>query len=399
MPAFHYKAVNTQGKTVSGVTEADTLKQARQRLRTQGLLTERIEEIKEKTSRFSRQKISHEALILFTRQLATLLDASVPLAEALYSVMQQAEKNSVREVLAALHAKVTEGYTFAKSLAQFPQLFSTLYCSTVQTGEASGQLSQVLLELADYLETQDALRQRLQQALIYPLLMLVVSFAIVFFLLAYVVPQLMVLFEEQNTTLPLVTRILLNISAGLEQFGLWLLASVALLIVFVRRMYQKENIRIKIDVFLLKIPAIGRWICLLETARFSRTLAILLSAGVPMLDALKTSAQIVNNRMIRMALIQVEETVRQGNALSQALQSATFFPPLSLQLIKSGESAGRLNAMLQRVAQLQSQMVERVVQQAVKIFEPLLTVVMGAVVLFIVLAVLLPIFGLSSGAV
>lgn len=410
MAAYNYTALDSKGVQLEGVLEADSLRLARQQLRDQGYIPIEVsifaETAKNKTAAtsmsffaFGGLRLTVKQLSLVTRQLATLLAAGIPLEEVLLGVGEQAEKPKIKSILLAVRSKVLEGNSLATGMADFPLAFPALYRATIAAGEQTGRLDTVLLRLADYTERQQEMRQKVQQALIYPTLMTSVSVIIVIFLMIFVVPKMVAVFSTNSQTLPLATRVLLVISHSMKYIGpLFLVLAPVFLIGSMRVLKKNANMRRRFHLFLLKIPLFGKTIKAINTARFSRTFGILLAAGVPVLEAMTISADLVTNLPIHEALKMAILRVREGVAIHQTLKLSTYFPSMSLHLIASGEATGQLEAMLERAANNQENEVERLIDTLLKLFEPILILGMGSVVLFIVMAVLLPVFSLNQFA-
>jgi general secretion pathway protein F len=296
-----------------------------------------------------------------------------------------------------VRSKVLEGHALASALRDFPQAFSNLYCATVSAGEKSGHLDIVLQRLADYTEQQYEMRQKIMHALIYPVIMVFVAIGIVGFLLQFVVPKMISVYSNTGQALPGMTQILIAISNGISRYGLYIL--IAIIAGFVLFRYQmKKNIAFKEKMHrvFLRIPVIGNAIKVVNTARFSRTFAILSSAGVPVLEAMTISSALITNLPIRKAVQEAANRVREGANIYLALKQTTYFPPMSIHLIASGESSGQLENMLERAANNQEGDITRLIETSLALFEPAIILLMGAIVLFIVLAVLLPIFQLDQ---
>jgi general secretion pathway protein F len=401
MPAYQYSALSPEGKTQRGVIEADSDKQLRTKLREQGLTPLQVTLITSNkktlgTSLYRRKRISINDLALLTQQLATLLAAGLPVTESLKGVAEQSEKSLIKSILMSVRSRVLEGHSLANALSNFPQAFSELYCATIAAAEQTGHLDVVLKRLAEYLERQQHIRHKVQQALVYPSLMSFVAIGIVGFLLAYVVPRIISVFSNTGQALPNTTLLLLAISHFIGHFGLATLLILALLLYGGQRLLKKEEYRRRWHFFLLKIPLIGYNIRTLSTARFARTFGILFAAGVPILDAMRASAKLITNLPIREAITDATARVREGMALHRALKQTNYFSAMTIHLIASGEASGRLEEMLERAANSQDQSVTRLIETGLTLFEPLIILFMGAIVLFIVLAILLPIFNLDQ---
>ncbi|SRR5579883_149071 len=403
MAGFHYTAIDLKGVRQKGTIEADNAKHARQLLRAKNWMPLEITSANTKKVTAgkvsSRQSMSSKELALMTRQLATLLAAGLPVEEVLAAVAEQTEKPRTKGLILSVRARVLEGHALASAMRDFPYAFSELYCSTVAAGEKSGHLDVVLDRLADYTEKQYQMRQKIQNALIYPAIMVLVSIGIVGFLLEYVVPKMISVYSNIGQTLPGMTQLLIDISAGVKMFGLYALLAI-IVIVFLFRRAMKKNIgfRTSVHAFFLRIPIIGNATKTINTARFSRTFAILSSAGVPVLEAMSISSALITNLPIRDAVQEAANRVREGANINLALKQTGYFQPMSIHLIASGEASGQLENMLERVANNQEADISRLIDTSLSLFEPAIILLMGAIVLFIVLAILLPIFQLDQFA-
>lgn len=407
MPAYHYVAVNQSGREQKGVIEAETEKQARQVLRDKALIPLNIRPTQHKKevsapfwSNWTRARgLSSKELALITRQFATLLSAGLPIEEALQAVGEQTEKPHVKGLILSVRGKVLEGHSLATALREYPEAFSNLYCSTIAAGEKSGYLDKVLLRLAEYTEQQWHLRQKLKTALIYPSMIVLVAFGIVGFLLEYVVPKMVAVYSHLNQALPALTEILIATSNVVRSAGLYIILIVIVgFIVWRRALKKSDALRERYHRFLLRLPLIGYAIKTADTARFARTLSILTAAGVPVLDAMQISAPLMTTLPIRKAVEEAVFRVREGAAIHLALKQTQFFSPMAIHMIASGEASGQLEDMLQRVALNQEDEILRLIEVGLALFEPAIILLMGIVVLFIVLAVLLPIFNLNQFA-
>jgi len=402
MSAFEYTALDSVGRNKKGVLEADTPRQVRQKLRDQGLAPLTVVELQQRESRSSNQfsifqrGISVVELALITRQLATLVKAAFPIEEALRTVSQQTTKPYIESMLLAVRARVKEGHTLADALADFPHVFPELYRMTVTAGEHSGFLDVVLERLADYTENRQALRQKTQLALIYPILLTVVAVLVVIALLTFVVPQVIQVFDSIEQELPILTQILIAVSDFLRDNALLLIGGLLGIVIFFATMLKRPGPKKFFHKLLLKLPIIGNLVRGTNTARFTRTFSILAGSGVPALEAMKISAKVLTSIPMRVAVEKAASRVREGAGIYKSLDHANCFPPMTLHLIASGEASGNLDVMLERASSAQEREVETMVATFVALFEPLLIVVMGAVVLAIVLAILLPIFNLNQ---
>ncbi len=403
MAAFHYIALNTSGNKQKGVIEAESAKHARQILRERNLIPVDVKPTHERGTKKSlsftarRKSITAKELALVTRQIATLLSAGLPVEEVLTGVAEQTERSHTKGMILSVRSKVLEGHTLAHALREFPYAFSNLYCSTVAAGEKSGHLDVVLQRLADYTEQQHAMRQKIIHALIYPGIMICVAIGIVGFLLEYVVPKMISVYSNIGQKLPDMTLLLLGISNGIKSYGLYILLGLIILIVLFRYKIKRDiSFQEKVHGWVLRIPVIGNAVKVVNTARFSRTFAILSSAGVSVLEAMTISSALITNLPIRHAVEEAVGRVREGANINLALKQTRYFPPMSIHLIASGESSGQLEAMLERAANNQENDITQLIETSLALFEPAIILLMGAIVLFIVLAVLLPIFQLDQ---
>ena len=405
MGAFEYTAVDRGGRQHKGVLEGDTARQVRQLLRDRGLLPTHVNEVMERQRRAGstptarlglRRGISAGELALVTRQLATLLRSGMPLEETLLAVGQQAEKPRLKSILLGVRSRVMEGHTLASGLGEFPQAFPEIYRATVAAGEQSGHLDPVLERLADYTEGRQQLRQRVSHALIYPVILVTLAIFIVSALLIYVVPKVVGVFENTGQELPGLTQALIASSDFLRDYGFVLLGLIGLGLFVFSRMLRRLDFRRRWDRFLLRLPLIGKLTRGVNTARFTRTLSILAGSGVPVLDALRISGDVVGNVPMREAIEETAVRVREGAPLGRSLGSSRLFPPMTMHLISSGEASGELENMLERAADNQEREVDSLVGAMLSILEPALILFMGVIVLAIVLAILLPIFQLNQ---
>jgi len=401
MPAFEYQALDNAGRTRKGVLQGDTPKAVRQNLRDQGLVPLEVSEVHEQAPRREFKEIfgrgiSAGDLSILTRQWATLVRAGLPLDEALSALAEQSGDARARRMLVAVRSRLMEGRTLADSLGEFPESFPELYRSAVAAGEQSGKLDRVLERLAGFLEERRELGQKVIAALIYPALLSLVAFAIVSGLLGYVVPQVVGVFEQLQQQLPWPTRVLLALSAFVRIAGPWLLLALIGSAVAFRAALLRPEFRTRWHALLMGIPLIGALLRAQDTARFARTLSIATAASVPLLEALRLGAATLTLLPLREAVVAAIARVREGGTLSRALSESGRFPPLLTRLVGSGEKSGELEPMLDHAAELQEKQVAGSLNAFVAVLEPMLIVAMGALVLFMVLAILLPIFEMNQ---
>jgi general secretion pathway protein F len=401
MGAYQYVAVDPGGKEHRGVLEGDTPRHVRQLLRERQLLPVEVAEVEARERKAQRhfslfRGISGLDLALLTRQLATLVKAGLPLDEALQAVSEHTEKPRLKSIVLGVRAKVVEGHTLASGLDEFPHAFPPVYRATVMAGEQAGQLDSVLERLADYTESRHGLRQKVVQAMVYPILLTVIATLIITVMLIFVVPKVVGVFETTGQQLPLMTRALIAISEFTQNWWFLVLAGIAGAIFLARRLLKQDHIRRRVHLWLLRAPIFGRVARGLNTARFTRTLSILTASGVPALEALRISATVVANLPMRAAVEEAAVRVREGGAIGRSLSQSKLFPAMSIHLISSGEASGELDAMLERAANHQESEMDSLLATMLSVLEPLLIVIMGLVVLAIVMAILLPIFEINQ---
>ncbi len=400
MPAFEFIALDKIGRTQKGILEGDTEKHIRQQLREKSLTPLSINSIAGlSTIKYRRPNVYSVGatdLALLTRQLATLSRSGLDLAEALKAIAEQADKPKLKALMTAVRAKVVEGHSLAEGLNDFPRVFSEMYRATVAAGEQSGHLDVVLERLADYTENRQHMRQKTLLVLFYPLLLTSVAILVVVGLLTYVVPQVVQVFTNTHQTLPWLTSALISVSGFLQAW--WPIILLVIIIIFFSLYYalRFEKNLVLLHHFLLYLPIISRLTRGMNVARFTRTLSILSTSGVPMLEALHITQQVIINRPMRQAVKVATQRVKEGSTLHYALAQSRLFPPMTVHLIASGEASGNLSDMLERAAVTQERELETLTGVLLGLFEPILILTMGAVVLIIVLAILLPIFELNQ---
>ncbi len=403
MPAFSYESVDALGTTKKGVVNADSARAARADLRAQGLVPISVNAIAtqldaaglSKRSAFG-DHLSTVELALFTRQLASLLEASLPLEQAFSALLEQAERTYVRDLIASIRSEVMAGASLSDALARYPRDFSDIYRALVASGEHIGKLARVLSRLADYIERRNMLVQKIKLAFTYPAIVTVVAFAIVIFLLTYVVPQIVSVFANTKQKLPFLTTLMLSVSDFVRNYGLYVLLIVVALGFTWRRALKDPATKMRWHTWLLTAPLYGRFERSLNTARFASTLAITMGSGVPILRALQTSRDTLTNVAMRAQVEEAANSVREGVGLARALSAHKYFPPMLIHMIRAGEVTGELPAMLERAANAQEQDLERRAMTIAGLLEPALILAMGVVVLLIVLAVLMPIIEINQ---
>ncbi|MDT8281738.1 MAG: type II secretion system inner membrane protein GspF [Gammaproteobacteria bacterium] len=410
MAAFEYIALDANGKERKGIVEGDTARQVRQLLRDKDLMpleiTESSQKARSKQSsgksnspvmpKFLQRGISSTELALLTRQLATLIQAALPLDETLSAVANQTEKPRIKSMLYAIRSRVLEGHSLATGLADYPRVFPELYRATVDAGEQSGHLDTVLERLADYTESRQEIQGKVRQALIYPAFLSLFAIAIVVFMMTSIVPQVVSVFEDTGQELPGLTLTLIAMSDFVVDYGMFLLILLIAAFAGFQVLLTRPAFVMKYHLFLFRLPIIRRLVRGLNAALFTRTFSILTDSGVTILEAMKISAKVVANLPMREAILEATDRVREGSGIKNALDSSKLFPPMTLQLIGSGENSGKLEDMLERAAvQLEREQVT-LIAYIVGILEPVIILAMGLMVLMIVLGILLPIFDLNS---
>lgn len=400
MPSFHYSAYGPGGGEVSGFVDADSQRDARERLKKEGLLPRTIVAAEEAATGGTlgslRRRVSLAELCLMTRRLATLLGSAVPVYEAVATLYAQERPGELKNILGRVRERLAEGLGLAKALAAEPRVFSDSYVSMVAAGEASGALDIILEKLAGFMEDQDAVRSKVVTSLAYPILMVVVGTGVMMFLLGFVVPKIVTIFEQSKAALPLITVVLIKVSR-LVQNGWWALALLAAALVLAyRRLARGEAFRRRQDRLLLRLPLAGALWQRLILSRFAKVLGLLLVSGVPVIRALDITSAAVVNREYRACLARVKEELIEGGSLSASLGKSPLFPPLLVHMIAVGEKSGELERMLAKAGEAFEREFDATVTRSMALLEPLLVLAMGVCVGLVVIAVLLPIFELNQ---
>jgi len=401
MPAFEYIALNPKGQEESGILDADNAKQLRQLLRDSSLMPLEVSLVEKSEKNDSGNvrragRVKAADLALLTRQLATLVQSGSPLEEALATTAKQTEKRNIKHILSAVRTRVVEGYSLAEGFNTYPSVFPHMYRATIAAGEQSGHLDAVLDRMADYTETRQETQQRISTAMFYPAILTVLSVAIVAGLLGFIVPKIIDVFDNMGQELPVMTQVLIKVSDFVRDYGLFIGAALVISFILFKQLIKIPKWQYRYHNLILKIPVIKKMVRGLNTARFARTLSILASSGVPILDAMSISAQVVQNMPMRKAVDDAALKVREGMAINRALEQSGYFPPMTIHLIASGESSGKLDEMLERSATQQERETDAMLTNMLGLFEPMLILVMGGVVLLIVLSILLPILNLNQ---
>ncbi len=403
MAAFEYIALDPKGRQKKGILEGDTPRQIRANLRDKGLVPLNVEAVTEKHRKqqsrkamFSSPGMSATDLALITRQLATLINAAIPVEEALKAVADQCEKPKHKTVMMGVRSRVVEGHMLADALREYPRVFDELYCSMVAAGEKSGHLDAVLERLADYTERRQEMKSKVSSALAYPIILAVVSFAVIVFLLSYVVPKIVEQYRDMGGELPGLTQALITTSDFVINHGLLVGVVIVAIIAGIKWLLRDPRRRKRWHVAILKLPLFGRVSRNVNAARFARTLSILNSSSVPLLEALKIAGDVMTNIELKEGVHEAAFKVREGTSLKASLQSTGHFPPMMLHMIGSGEASGELDRMLEKAADNQDRQFESLVNVITTMIGPLMILIMGGFVLTIVLAILMPIFQMNQ---
>jgi general secretion pathway protein F len=408
MPVYQYKGVRADGATASGIIDAESPKVARLKLRKSGIYPTAVIEqgqlrdgeagpaIHARSAQGRSASLSVQELSVVSRQLGTLLVAGLPLVDALGILIEQSDKKAVKSLLADVREEVRGGKALSAVLERYPRDFSSIYVHMVRAGEASGALDHILFRLADFLEKQLALKHKVTNAALYPALMLVVGVVVLFFLMTFVVPKITAVFADLKQALPWPTVVLMGISRFLAEYWLFLLGGIGLALAGVQRLLKTPAGRLAADQFLLKLPLIGDVARMVSISRLAGTLATMLASGVQLLDALDVAKRVMNNRVLERAVEDARRNIREGQPVAEPLKRSGEFPPLVTHMIAVGEKSGEMEEMLRRIAQIYDGEVDRVITRLTSLLEPVMILIMGVVVFFIVVAILLPIFEMGQ---
>lgn len=397
MPAYQYKAMDDTGHVQKGLLEADSARQVRQQLRDKTWLPIEVVAIngKENTQKKRQKAPSAYDLALMTRQLSVLIASAIPLEEALAAVSKQAQKPHIQSLVLSIRSHVLEGYDLASSLEQTAN-FPPLYVATIAAGEKSGNLDLILEQLSEYTENRFALQKKIQGAMIYPIVLMVLAFVIVMGLMTFVVPKIVKVFEQSDQALPLITKLVLGLSNFITQWWWLILATIAMLVFAFVRFINTQAGRIAFDSLILRLPIFAKLSIGLNAARFASTLSILTRSGVPLIEGLRIGAAVTTNVNITQTIEKAADKVTEGASLSSQIDGSPYFPPMMVQMIKSGEASGELENMLGRAAKMQENEATNFISTLLALLEPLMLVLMGVVVMVIVMAVMLPIMNMND---
>ena len=403
MSAFEYVALNENGRQKKGVLEGDSARQIRQQLKDKNWVPLSINVAAEQgrgesslATMFSNVSVSAAELSLITRQLATLIQAGLAIDEALQAVSKQSEKRRTKSMMLAIRSKVLEGFSLAKAFGEYPGSFPEIYRSTVAAGEKSGHLDMVLEQLAEFTERRHETQQKIKMALLYPVILMVVAVLIIAGMLTFVVPKMVSVFENTNKALPFLTQALIDTSDFLQSYGLFIIILLFVAGIIYKQLMKQDKLRYRVHRFALRIPLLSKIIKGADNSRLASTLSILSRSGVPLVEALFIAGEVTSNMCIKEAVAEAAEKLKEGSSLNRALDACGFFPPMMIQMIASGEVSGELDNMLDRAAKNQQRELEGLLDTLVGLFEPLILLIMGGVVLVMVLAIMLPIISLNN---
>lgn len=400
MATFNYKAIDARGKDQNGVIQADSARNARHLLRDKGLIVASVEAVKDsknkRTSFSFRKTMSSLELSLITRQFSILLNSGLSVEQALSALIDQLEQPEQKSVMMGVRAEVLGGRTLAASMRLFPKVFPQVYCSLIHAGEQSGSLSSVMNKLADYSDRTRELTSKIMMALLYPIIVSIVAVLMIIALLVYVVPQVIKVFQASKQQLPILTKILIAVSDGLRNYGIFMLLAIVIIVFTFARLLKKHEFKLKFHKRLLELPVAGKLLINMDVARFTHTLALLLMSGVPMIAALEAGRDTLSNYMMKNAINRALKAVKEGVPLAVALGNEETFPPVVIHLIASGEKSGNLDHLLEQAGSHQELELNHRSQLLTGILEPLLIVFMGGIVMLIVIAIMLPILNMNN---
>jgi len=397
MPFFDYTAFDAANKQQKGQIEAESERSARAQLREKKLLLISLNTAAvKKNQRSVKRRVPSKDIALFTQQFAALVQSNIPLEESLRVVAEQTRNKNLKLTLQEIRAKVLEGYSVGESMREHATVFSPIFQALVKAGEQTGELSQVLLKLAEHTARSQKLRNTVVQATVYPLILTIVAFSIISLLMAFVIPKVVAQFEGTGQDLPLITKIMISCSDFILDYGLWIAGLAVVFTIIWRIMLKSENFLLKVHRFYLKLPIVGFLIINLETSRLLGTVSIMLNGGSTLLDALSVTGLTLHNRSIREVLVEVAQNVKAGQLLSKMLANAKIFPPISVYIVANGEHSGELAQALEQAAEQQENELNNSIGIATKLIEPILMLVFGVLVFAIVLAILLPILQMNN---
>jgi general secretion pathway protein F len=398
MPVYKYTAINNSGSSVHGIIDAESVKAASEKLKKEGVYLSSINETKKGKSRslIPFRGVSSAELAITTRQFSALISAGLPLEASLVALSEQSEDQKLKEILTQVKDRVSEGSSLTNALNEHKNVFSDLYTNIVKAGEASGKLDIVLYRLADFLEKSSALKSRVRSALIYPIFMFLIGSGVLFFMMTYVIPRITKIFEDSDRALPFITLVLISISSFFSNHYILVLLGLVVTAYVLMRFLNTENGKRFVDRLVLRLPVFGKLATMVAISRFTRTLGTLIGSGIPLLDALEIGEAVIGNSVFMDALKDVRVSVREGSTLARPLRDSEVFPPLVTRMVAVGEQTGELEEMFNKIADIYDLQVETTLSALTSLLEPVMILMIGVVMAFIVFAILLPIFDLTS---
>jgi general secretion pathway protein F len=402
MPAFEYRGLNNQGKNVKGLIESENIKTAKSKLKRDGIFVVDIKDKKALNDKAAAGSFSFggrvnvQELAMMTRQLATLIKAQIPLVDALTALVDQVDNATLKSAMSEIKQMVNEGSSFHKALSKYPKIFETIFVTMCEAGEMSGTLDIILMRLAEFTEKQNTLRNKVRSAMMYPILMGVFGFAVLVVLFVFVIPKITKVFEEMDKKLPWYTELLIKVSNFAADYWLALTVFIVAVVSLFFRWKSSPGGRPQWDAIKLKIPIFGKLMRMIAVSRFSKTLSTLLAGGVPMLNAFEIVKNVVDNKVFEKVIVEARDNVSEGDSIAAPLRRSGEFPPIVIHMISIGEKTGELENMLTQVSEAYDFQVDNAISGLTSLLEPLMIVVMGLIVGFIVFAILVPIFDLSN---
>lgn len=404
MPVFEYRGLTKDGKNVRGSVDADNVRNARLRLKKDGIF---IVDLKSKAQAAERKKakggiqagqskVNVHDLSMMTRQLATLIKSNIPLVEALTAVADQVENHVLKDAMSDIKNAVNEGSTFNKALSKYPKVFDKIFISMVEAGEMSGTLDIILIRLAEFTEAQNELSKKIQSAMMYPIIMFLFTIGVLMMLFVYVIPKVTDIFDQMDMKLPWYSQVVIDISGFMVNYWMFILGSLVLGFLLFRNWKKTPSGSEQWDVILLKLPIVGRLARIIAVSRFTRTLSTLLAGGVPMLNAMDIVKNVVNNAVLGKAISNARDNISEGESIAGPLRKSNQFPPIVIHMISIGEKTGELENMLTQVSDAYDFQVKTDVQGLTSILEPIMIVFMGLIIAMIVFSIMIPIFEMSN---
>lgn len=403
MALYEYRGLNRQGKNVKGNIDAENQRAARIKLKREGIFIQSLKDKQKSKKKKSgpsgvrkTSKVKVDDLALFTRQMATLIKANIPLVECLAAVSDQMENQLLKEVAADIRDSVNEGIALNKAMARYPNIFSTIYLSMVEAGEASGTLDLILIRLAEFTESQNELKNKLKSAMMYPAIMVLFTIVVVIVLFMFVIPKITAMFDDMDLTLPWYSKLVIDLSGFMIEYWLFLLVSVVVSVVLFLRWKSTPKGSAQYDKISLKLPVIGKLVRMVAVSRFTKTLGTLLTGGVPMLQSLDIVKNVVDNQSLEAAITAARNNISEGESIAGPLKRSQEFPPIVIHMISIGEKTGDLENMLTQISEAYDFQVKNSIDGLTSLLEPVMIVIMGMVIAVIVFAIMVPIFELSN---